>query len=202
MINQAFSADTCTGITPILPGPGRCCDVTTGVVKGTGVSHCGLIIISASDGNAKDKEPWLCLSGYQYTGSCIPCPLGLTSNDDNSGLCTVKCPVDSYCPIQVATLNALIPIKCPTGSISPLGSDSLEDCNCSDASKTIDMTSLTCLGTYNGGTGCQIYDAGTMDTCIKCRDGFRLSGKTCTACIIPNCITCDTNISAERCLSV
>jgi hypothetical protein len=63
------------------------------------------------------------------------------------------------------------------------------------------MTSLTCKSTYTGGIGCQIYDtAVSIENCIKCRDGFRPVGVVCAACLT-NCILCDTNNAAERCLT-
>ncbi len=142
------------------------------------------------------------MGGYEFKqGICTPCPLGFTSQINNEGICYTKCTANFYCPIQVASSLSLSPIACPTGAISPIGSDSLDDCYCSDSTKIIDFPTLTCQSTYSGGAGCFTYDATTPDTCTKCRDAFRKVGKVCTGCSILNCATCDTNGDADRCLT-
>lgn len=207
MINQAFSADACTGGTATTAAAGKCCNVNTGNVLGTGVAACASATAAAS-GSAADLLALNCLQGYQFnSGVCTPCPAGYTAATANTATCTTECPANSFCPLQTATTSALLPIACPTtGSTSPAGSDAVSDCTCLSTTLTLDTTSNTagCVNTYTGTGGmCRTFAVATVGTCTACRDGYRISSNVCVACAIANCATCDSSgtAGAEACLT-
>lgn len=121
---------------------------------------------------------------------------GVATTGSTATSCT-NCDANTFCDNPTAYGSSdIAPVACPTGTTAPAGSDSLSDCICTDATKTLDTTSNTagCVATYTGtGGNCRTFLVAAAGTCTLCRDGYRLSNNVCVACAVTNCQLCDSS---------
>jgi hypothetical protein len=75
----------------------------------------------------------MCLCNFGYTGSnalgCAACIAGKFKGSTGSELCT-NCPANTYSGLTAQVSNATC-TACYDYSISPPGSDTIDDCSCS-----------------------------------------------------------------------
>jgi hypothetical protein len=191
MINQVFSTDACSGSGLLLPAAGKCCNISTGFVKGTGVANC-VADTAATAGSATDTLALNCLQGYGFvSGVCTVCTAGNTAAATGTAVCAA-CAVNFFCASGTASTSAIAPVACPTDSTSAVSAKVITDCTCTTATKVIDTTTNACVATYTGGLNCLTFASGTaVDTCTLCKTGFRIAAKVCLACST-GCATCDS----------